>query len=134
RARQDEYAARSHARALAAAAAGAFAQELVPVGAFAADERPRPITVDRLGRLPAAFAHDAGEPRSISPHTVTAGNASGISDGAAVLAVTTEAAAAAAGLAACRIVSSAVVAGDPALPGAGAGPAARAALELAGLG
>jgi acetyl-CoA C-acetyltransferase len=134
RARQDEYAARSHARALAAAAAGAFAEEIVPVGAFAVDERPRPITVDRLGRLPAAFAHDVGEPRSISPHTVTAGNASGISDGAAVLAVTTEAAAAAAGLAACRIVSSAVVAGDPALPGAGAGPAARSALELAGLG
>lgn len=134
RARQDEYAARSHAGALAAAAAGAFAGEMVAVGGVTADERPRSITVERLGRLPAAFVGDAPATRSIGTHTVTAGNASGISDGAAAVAVTTEAAAAEAGLPACRVVSSAVVAGDPALPGAGAGPAALKALQRAGLG
>lgn len=144
--RQDEYAARSHARALAAAAAGAFVDELVPVGGIVADERPRAITPERLRRLPAAFAphrtapcHDAAHhetpAQSANPAqgTVTAGNASGISDGAAIVAVTTEQAAAEAGLPAYRIASSAVVAGDPALPGAGAGPAALMALRRAGV-
>jgi acetyl-CoA C-acetyltransferase len=138
RARQDEYAARSHARALAAAAAGAFVDELVAVGRLAAAERPRPNPLERLRRLPAAFAAHlpapaGGRPAGPSWGTVTAGNASGISDGAAVVAVTTERAAADAGLPACRVLSSAVVAGDPALPGAGAGPAALLALRQAGV-
>jgi len=67
RAAQDEYAARSHARAVAARAAGAFDEELVPVDGATRDDRPKPrLTVERLARLRPAF-RDGG--------TVTAGNA-----------------------------------------------------------
>jgi len=124
RTRQDAYAARSHQRALAAATAGRFTGEIVPVRGVDTDERPRRITTERLARLRPAFRLDG---------SVTAGNSSGISDGAAALAVTTAAAARAAGLPALAIRSSAVVAGDPAQPGAMAGPAAREALRRAGI-
>lgn len=123
--RQDAYAVRSHDRTLAAAAAGRFAGEIVAVKGISTDERPRGLTVERLGRLRPAFRPDG---------TVTAGNSSGISDGAAAVAVTTRATAAAAGMAALAIRSSAVVAGDPALPGTAVGPAAREALRRAGIG
>jgi acetyl-CoA C-acetyltransferase len=125
RTRQDAYAARSHQRALAAAAAGRFDAEIVAVKGISTDERPRSLTTQRLARLRPAFRPDG---------TVTAGNASGISDGAAAVAVTTAAAARSAGLPALAIRSCAVVAGDPALPGAVAGPAAREALRRAGIG
>lgn len=126
RERQDEYAARSHERALAAMGADDYRDVIVPLGEISADQRPRAITVDRLKALPPAFGPEADR-------TVTAGNSSGISDGAAAVAVTTAAAAETAGLPSVRILASAVVAGDPALPGAGAGPAARQALLQAGV-
>jgi len=124
RERQDAYAARSHRRALAAAEAGRFRAEIVAVKGISADERPRPLTTQRLARLRPAFRPGG---------TVTAGNSSGVSDGAAAVAVTTAAIARASGLPALAIRSSAAVAGDPALPGAAAGPAARQALQRAGL-
>ncbi len=109
RLRQDEYAARSHALSAASVAAGVFAGEILAVAGVTTDERPRAgLTLQRLARLPPAFAADG---------TVTAGNSSGVSDGAAVLSITTAAQAQRAGLAATRIVGSAVAGGDPALPG-----------------
>jgi len=134
--RQDMYAERSHRRAYDARAAGRFAAEIIPVAGLDSDERPRRLTLDRLSRLPPAFdrgAISAPADASGALGTVTAGNSSGISDGAAVVAVTTRAAAQTAGLASVAIRSCAVVAGDPALPGAAAGPAAAAALRAAGL-
>lgn len=124
RAAQDEYAAQSHARAVAAARAGAFDGEIVPVAGVRADERPRVgLGVDRLARLRPAFGEHG---------TATAGNSSGISDGAAVMAVTRAEHAAAAGLPALRVVGTSVASGDPALPGACAAPAVRKALTRTG--
>jgi acetyl-CoA C-acetyltransferase len=129
RARQDEWAARSHARAAAAQAAGAFDAEIVDVDDVARDDRPRAaMDLARLARFAPAFA-DADS----SAGTVTAGNSCGFSDGAAAMAVTTEAIARQLGLPALRVRSAAVAAGDPALPGLGAAPAARRALARAGL-
>ena len=124
RERQDAYAARSHRRALAAASDHRLDAEIVAVKGVSTDERPRPLSTERLARLRPAFRPGG---------TVTAGNSSGISDGAAAVAVTTAAAARSAGLPALAIRSCAVVAGDPALPGAAAGPAARKAVQQAGL-
>src|SRR5829696_8061740 len=86
RARQDEWAARSHARAAAAQAAGAFDAEIVAVDDVAHDDRPRAaMDLARLARFAPAFADaDSGV------GTVTAGNSCGFSDGAAAMAVTTE--------------------------------------------
>ncbi len=92
RERQDRFALRSHEKAVAAAAAGAFDDELVPVcvapegGAQTAvlerDECPRPDTsLERLGRLAPVFQADG---------TVTAGNACPVNDGAAAVAVLSE--------------------------------------------
>jgi len=77
RRRQDEWAARSQARYAAAEAAGAFAAERVAAGGLEVDEHPRAgATADSLARLGGAFSPDG---------PVTAGNASGINDGAAML-------------------------------------------------
>jgi len=76
---QDRFAARSQQRYAAAAAAGHFRDEIVAVDKLTADEHPRPeTTVATLGALRPAF-----DPKG----TVTAGNASGINDGAAMLVV-----------------------------------------------
>jgi acetyl-CoA C-acetyltransferase len=89
---QDEYALESHRRAVAAQAAGAFAAEIAPVAVahgkesrpLDADETPRPdTTLERLAALRPAFQPDG---------TVTAGNAPGLSDGAAAVVVASEAA------------------------------------------
>src|SRR3954453_1316940 len=89
RAEQDEFALRSHQRAVAAQAAGHFADELVPVeipkhGVVAVDEHPRPdTTLESLAALRPVM-------RKTDPEaTVTAGNASGQNGGAAVCVVTT---------------------------------------------
>lgn len=125
RERQDAYAARSHARAVAAAAGGVFDAELVPVGGAVGDDRPRPgLTMATLRRFRPAFA-DAG--------TVTAGNSCGINDGAAAVALVPERVRAAAGLPGLRIVGSAVTGVDPATPGLGPVPAVRAVLDAAGV-
>lgn len=118
RERQDDYAARSHARA----AAADFTAEIVPVGGLSRDQRIRSgMTAARLARLRPSFGADG---------TATAGNSCGVSDGAAVVAVTT--ADRAAGLPALRIAASAVAGSDPALPGLGPVPAIRAVLRRAG--
>ncbi|MFI9407974.1 thiolase family protein [Nocardia sp. NPDC052316] len=119
RERQDAYAARSHALA----AATDFSAEIVPIGAVRRDERIRAgLTEARLARLRPSFGVDG---------TATAGNSCGISDGAAVLAVTSEALAA--GLPALRIVGSAVAGSDPAYPGLGPVPAIRKLLRRTGV-
>ncbi|QIS03160.1 acetyl-CoA C-acyltransferase [Nocardia brasiliensis] len=120
RARQDAYAARSHTLA----AAADFSAELVPIGDVRRDERIRPgMTEARLARLRPSFGAEG---------TATAGNSCGISDGAAVVAVTTEAGAA--GLPALRVLGSAVAGSDPALPGLGPVPAIRKLLRRTGVG
>ncbi|MGW0809933.1 thiolase family protein [Nonomuraea sp. NPDC002799] len=122
RERQDAYACRSHARALAAREAGRFEQEIVPIGGRFADQRPRPLRPASLARLPAAFVADG---------TVTAGNSSPISDGAAAVAIVPERLRA--GLPGMRLVAGAVVGCDPELPGWGPVPAVRRVLARAGV-
>ena len=79
---QDAFALRSQRRWAAAHAAGRFDDELVPVGDVAVDEHPRPdTTAEKLAALKPAF-RDGG--------TVTAGNSSGVNDGAAALVVASE--------------------------------------------
>ena len=83
RSRQDAFALRSQERAAAAKARGAFADELVAVGKVTEDEHPRAdTTLAALSALKPAFASEGG--------SVTAGNASGINDGAAMLVVCSE--------------------------------------------
>ena len=125
RARQDAYAARSHARAAAAWDAGVFDDEVLPVGGLRRDERVRPgMTVERLARLRPAFAEDG---------TVTAGNSCGVNDGAAVVAVVDAATHAGLDVPGLQILATATAGVDPQLPGLGLVPAVRAALDRAGL-
>jgi len=133
RAEQDAFAAESQARAERAIATGAFIDEIVAVAAprakgastsVAADEHPRRgTTVERLSGLRPAFAADG---------TVTAGNASGINDGAAALVVSSNAFASARQVLA-RVLSYAVVGVEPRLMGLGPVGAVRLALRRAGL-
>ncbi|HEU5045803.1 MAG TPA: thiolase family protein [Nocardioidaceae bacterium] len=123
RMRQDAYAARSHARAAATADAGGFDDELVPVGTVSRDERPRPgLTEERLARLRPAF-----RPRG----TVTAGNSSGINDGAAVVALADRQTARELGRPGLRVLATATAGVDPNRPGLGLVPAVRLALTRA---
>jgi acetyl-CoA C-acetyltransferase len=135
RADQDAFAAESQRRAADAVSSGAFRDEIVPVplpakkgspASFEIDEHPRPGTsAEKLAGLKAAFAPDG---------TVTAGNASGINDGAAALVVASPAAAAARGLTpVARILSYAVVGVDPMVMGLGPIGAVRLALDRASL-
>ncbi len=132
---QDAFAAESQARAERAIASGAFDREIVPVdvpqrkGAplvVSRDEYPRAgTTVEKLAGLRAAFAKDG---------TVTAGNASGINDGAAALVVATEAWAKAHGRAPlARILSYCTTGVDPMYMGMGPVNAMRKAVDRAGL-
>jgi acetyl-CoA C-acetyltransferase len=126
RARQDRYAARSHARAAAAAAAGVFAGELVSVGGVTTDDRPRAggrRTEATLARFPAAF---------VAGGTVTAGNSCGVNDGAAGVVVTDDATRRARRWPGLRVLATATAGVDPARCGFGIVPAARQALERAG--
>jgi acetyl-CoA acyltransferase len=126
---QDEYALRSQQRAAEATDSGRFDDELVPVdtdaGAVTEDEGiRRDTTLEGLSKLPPAF-QDGG--------TVTAGNASQISDGAALVLVTSEAFAADYGLDVLVRVGTNHVAGvDPTVMGVGPVPATRGLLERAG--
>jgi 3-oxoadipyl-CoA thiolase len=135
---QDAFALESHRRWAAAQEAGRFADEVVPIdvpgpkrgesATIERDEHPRPeTTLDQLAALKPAFKRDA-------PGSVTAGNSSGINDGAAALLVTSLARARDLGLRpVARLVSSAVAGVDPATMGLGPIPASRKALERAGL-
>jgi acetyl-CoA C-acetyltransferase len=121
---QDEYAARSHARAFATAQSGGFADEIVPVGGVARDERPRGgLTAARLGRLRPAFREGG---------TVTAGNACGVNDGAAVVTLV-DGAAHRPGEPGLRVLATATAGCDPARPGYALVPATQAALSRAGV-
>lgn len=117
RERQDEYALRSHERALASRAL--LASEIVPVAGLTQDQRPRHLKREVLARMPAAFASDDADP----PGTVTAGNSCGISDGAAAVMVVPEWWRAERGLAGLTMRSWATVGVDPRLPGIGPVPA-----------
>ncbi|ADV66196.1 thiolase family protein [Deinococcus maricopensis] len=90
---QDAFSVESHRRALAAQASGRLAREIVPVqtkkGLVDTDERPQETSLEALGKLKPAFRKDG---------TVTAGNASGINDGAAFMILADEAYARAEGL------------------------------------
>jgi 3-oxoadipyl-CoA thiolase len=126
RADQDAFAAESQRRWEAAQAAGRFADELVPVGELEADEHPRPgTTVEKLATLKPAFREGG---------TVTAGNASGINDGAAALVVMSDALAGELGIEPLgRFVAGGVAGVDPRVMGIGPVPASRKALQRAGL-
>ncbi len=132
---QDAFAVESQRRALAAIAEGRFEKEIVPVllpqkkggpKPFATDEHPRAgTTLATLGKLKPAFAKDG---------TVTAGNASGLNDGAAAMVVTSGTRAQKAGVAPLgRIVAYAAAGVDPKVMGLGPVPAVRRALEKASL-
>ncbi|HEX7224646.1 MAG TPA: thiolase family protein, partial [Candidatus Limnocylindria bacterium] len=133
---QDRFALLSQQRWADAHAAGRFADEVVPIDvpdgkatrAFDTDEHPRPdASLESLAALKPAFKRDASG-------SVTAGNASGINDGAAAVLVTSAARATELGLRPmARLVSSAVAGVDPATMGLGPIPASRLALDRAGL-
>ena len=133
---QDEYALNSHRKAAAAMKAGKFKDEILPVeipqkkGAPVILEHDEPVredsSLDALAKLKPAFKNDG---------TVTAGNASGLNDGAAALVVASAERARRLGLSPiARIVSYASAAVDPKVMGIGPVPAVRKALEKASLG
>ena len=131
---QDRFAYGSQEKYAAAAAAGKFNDEIVPVtidlgkgktNVFAADEHPRMSPIEKLAELKPAFIKDG---------TVTAGNSSGINDGAAALLLASEEAVQQYGLKPMAKIRSMAVAGvDPAVMGIGPIPATRKALQRAGL-
>jgi 3-oxoadipyl-CoA thiolase len=132
---QDRFALTSQERTRAAQKAGKFEAEIIPVEVpqrkgpstmVKVDEHPRPeTTLEDLARLPPAFAKDG---------TVTAGNSSGINDGAAVVLLAEEQTARRLGFKPMAAVGPSATAGvDPACMGMGPVPAARKALERAKL-
>ncbi len=134
RADQDAFALRSQSRAAAAQRNGRLRQEIVPVAIakgrgdtleLANDEYPRETSLDALAKLKAPFR--AGG-------TVTAGNASGINDGACALVIASEKAAKMHGLEPrARIVATATAGVPPRIMGMGPAPATRKVLALSGL-
>ncbi|TMM13298.1 MAG: thiolase family protein [Actinobacteria bacterium] len=123
---QDAFALASQKRWAAAAEAGRFDDELVPVAGVTRDEHPRPdTTLEKLAALEPAF-RDGG--------TVTAGNASGINDGAAALVIASEERARDLGVEPLgAFVGSAVAGVDPRVMGIGPVPAVRKLLARAGV-
>jgi 3-oxoadipyl-CoA thiolase len=124
---QDAFALGSQRRWAAAAEVGRFDDELVAIGDVERDEHPRPdSSAEKLAALGAAFREDG---------TVTAGNSSGINDGAAALVVASEERAAELGAEPLgAFAGSAVVGVDPRVMGIGPVPAVRKLLERAGIG
>jgi 3-oxoadipyl-CoA thiolase len=132
---QDAFALRSQQRAARAAAAGYFAEEIVAVEALGGkagpivvdkDEHPRPdTTLDNLAKL---------KPIVRNPGTITAGNASGINDGAAAMILASEEAAREHGLTPrARVVGMASAAVPPRIMGIGPVPSTRKLMERLGL-
>ncbi|EZQ19505.1 beta-ketoadipyl CoA thiolase [Halopseudomonas bauzanensis] len=134
RADQDLFALRSQEKTARAQADGIFAEEIVPVSiprrkqeplSFDTDEHPRASTLDKLAALPAPF-RDNG--------TVTAGNASGVNDGAAAMLVASEAAVQSHGLKpVAKILGMATAGVEPRIMGIGPVPATRKLLDKHGL-
>ncbi len=133
---QDEFSVRSHQRAIAAIDSDRFKQEIVPVSIpqkkgdpklVDTDERPRrDTTMESLAKLKPAFKKEGG--------TVTAGNASGLNDGASALLIMSEEKAKSLNLTPlARIVTSASAGVPPRVMGYGPVPATRKALDRAGL-
>ena len=132
---QDLFALASQQKAAAAQANGRFAAEIVPVAipqkkgeplSFAADEHPRGTSLEALAKLKPVVRADG---------TVTAGNASGLNDGAAAMLVASEAAATSHGLTPrARILAMASAGVAPRVMGVGPIEAVRKALPLAGIG
>ncbi len=129
---QDAFALRSQERTAQAIASGRMAREIAPVKipgrqgeiAVDVDEHPRPVTPESLARLKPLF----------SGGSVTAGNASGVNDGAAALLVASEAAVGRYGLTPmARVVSAVSVGVPPRTMGMGPEPATRALLDRTGL-
>jgi 3-oxoadipyl-CoA thiolase len=136
RQKQDEFAFRSHQRAILAIDTGKFSEEIVPVPVpqkkaepvlVTTDERPRrDTTIEGLARLRPAFRKEGG--------TVTAGNSSGLNDGAAAVLIMSDARARELGLSPlARVVSSGAAGVPPRVMGLGPVPATRKALARAGL-
>lgn len=130
---QDEFAIESQQKYARALEMGKWKSEIVPVTVqlgkdvfeFENDEHPRLTNLEKLGQLKPVFAKDG---------TVTAGNSSGINDGAAALLLASEAAVKSYGLQPMAKIRSMGVAGvDPAIMGIGPVPASRKALERAGI-
>ncbi|HLP32876.1 MAG TPA: acetyl-CoA C-acyltransferase [Bacteroidia bacterium] len=131
---QDNFALQSQIKYAAAHAADKFANEIVPVSipqkkadavVFAKDEHPRATSMEELGKLKPAFKKDG---------TVTAGNSSGVNDGAAALFIVSEDYVKEHNLnPLARVVSMAVAGLDPAIMGIGPVPASQKALKRAGL-
>jgi len=132
---QDRFAAWSQAKTAAAQACGNLAEEIVAVSVprrkqdpmiVATDEHPRPgTTVEQLGRLKALFRDDG---------TVTAGNASGVNDGACALVLASDAAAGRHGLAPmARVVAMATAGVEPRIMGFAPAPATRRILARTGM-
>ena len=133
RAEQDELGVLSHQRARAAITGGLFTEEIVPVVikdrkgdiVFNVDERPMDTSMDKMAKLRPAFKPDG---------TVTAGNASGINDGAAAVLMMSAEEAKRMGLTPfARVKSFASGALDPAYMGLGPVPAVKKALKAAGM-
>ena len=134
RADQDAFALRSQQRTAAAMEAGRLAEEIVPVTlpqkkgeplVFSQDEHPRATTLEALAKLKGVVRPDG---------TVTAGNASGVNDGAAAVLLASEAAAARHGLTPrARVVAAASAGVAPRIMGFGPAPAMRKVLAVAGL-
>jgi len=132
---QDELGALSHQRAMTAIAGGLFKNEIVPVViaqrkgdpiVFDTDERPMDTTVEKMARLRPAFKKDG---------SVTAGNASGINDGAAAMLLMSDTKAAEMGLKPLVRIRACTSGGlDPAYMGLGPVPAVRKILKKEGLG
>jgi acetyl-CoA C-acetyltransferase len=130
---QDEFAWQSQEKYAAAAAAGKWVNEIIPVEItenkqpvlFDTDEHPRATTLEKLAGLKPAFAKDG---------TVTAGNSSGINDGAAALLLASETAVKLFNLQPmARVVSMGVAGVHPSIMGIGPVPASEKALQRAGL-
>ena len=123
---QDEFGLRSHRRWTEADDKGRFEDEVVPVGDVARDEPPRPDTsLEKLANLKPAFREGG---------TVTAGNSSGINDGAAALVIASEERAEALGVEPLGAFAGSAVAGvDPRVMGIGPVPAVRKLLERTGI-
>ncbi len=134
RADQDAFALRSQARAAAAQANGRLGREIVPVSipqrkgdplVVDRDEHPRATTIEALAKLPTPFRKGG---------TVTAGNASGVNDGAAALVIASEAAARAHGLTPiARILGGATAGVAPRIMGIGPAPASQKLMARLGL-
>lgn len=132
---QDAFAFASQQKYAAAHAANRFAEEMIPVSIpqkkgdpilFVKDEHPRLGTLEDLAKLKPAFKKDGG--------TVTAGNSSGVNDGAAALILASEDAVKKYNLKPiARVVSRGVAGVDPAIMGMGPVPATQKALQRAGL-